>query len=366
MISLASIITYTKADLLAQQGDTLLPRQLQSLADLEHCRSAVSKHLQAACSACDTQVLIPHSCGNRLCPTCQSHESQRWIERQRQLQVKASYFMVTFTLPAELRRLAFAHQRVVYQALMQTSWETVRTFSLNDKKLQGTPGAVAVLHTHTRRLDYHPHVHLVMPAGAIDLKHRQWRQKQGKAPYLFSHKAMAKVFRAKLLDALATAGLPLPERIPRRWVVHCKPVGSGAKAIVYLGRYLYRGVIREKDILAFDNGEVTFQYRDGKSRQLKRRTLPAVAFLRLILSHVLPKGFRRARNFGYLHPNSKRLLQLLQLLQKVIVSSSPPSPRPALRCPCCQAPMTFVRTQIPASRASSPPRSTSAQGVHAM
>ena len=117
----------------------------------------------AQCTACDSQILVPHSCGHRHCPHCQHHESQQWLERQLKKQVPAEYFLLTFTLPAELRPLAWRHQRLLYALMIQCVWETVRTFSQNDKQLLGMPGAIAVLHTHSRRLDYHPHVHLVMP-----------------------------------------------------------------------------------------------------------------------------------------------------------------------------------------------------------
>jgi hypothetical protein len=155
---------------------------------------------------------VPHSCGHRHCPHCQHHESQQWLERQLQKQVPAEYFLLTFTLPAEFRGLARAHQNVIYDLLMRCSWETVRTFSQNDKQLQGTPGAIAVLHTNTRQLDYHPHVHLVMPAAAVNGKQKKWRIKRrgtgkgtgkGKSVYLFNEKAMAKVFRAKFLAGMA-------------------------------------------------------------------------------------------------------------------------------------------------------------------
>ena len=135
---------------------------------------------------------------------------------------------------------------MVYDALMRCSWETLRTFAGNDRQLQGTPGAIAVLHTNTRRLDYHPHVHLLMPAAAVDGTRRRWRTKRpgkGKGPTLFSHKALARVFRAKMLAAISAAGLSLPERHPVEWVVDCKSVGTGAKALITLGRTLYRGVI---------------------------------------------------------------------------------------------------------------------------
>jgi hypothetical protein len=186
----------------------------------------------------------------------------------------------------------------------------VRSFSLNEKHLQGTPGAVAVLHTHSRPLDYHPHVHLVMPAATLDSKQRVWHTKTDKG-FLFHHKALAKVFRAKLLEALTAAGLTLPVRHPVRWVVDCQHVGAGEKALVYLGRYLYRGVLQEKGILASDDRQVTFRYRNSKTHRSETRTLPGADFLWRLLQQVLPKGLRRARNFGFLHPNSMRLLQLL-------------------------------------------------------
>jgi hypothetical protein len=115
---------------------------------------------------------LPHSCGHRHRPHCQHHESQQWLERQMRKQVPAEYFLLTFTLPAEFRALTWARQSVVYDMLMRCCWETVHTFSQNDKQLQGTPGAIAVLHANTRRPEYHPNVHLVMPAAASEAKPR--------------------------------------------------------------------------------------------------------------------------------------------------------------------------------------------------
>jgi len=153
---------------------------------------------------------------------------------------------------------------------------------------------------------------------------------------------------AKLLAALTDAGLSLPARYPRDWVVDCKSVGTGEAALVYLGRYLYRGVIREKDIVACAEGQVTFCYRDAKTGKMMRRTMPGCAFLWLVLQHVLPKGFRRARNFGFLHPNCKRLIALVQVLLKVVPGSAATwiKPRAPMRCPCCGAVMVIVKTRI--------------------
>jgi hypothetical protein len=163
-------------------------------------------------------------------------------------------FLVTFTLPAELRPLAWQHQRLVYDLLMDCAWQTLRTFSQNHRHLRGTPGAISVLHTHARDLHYHPHVHLVIPGAALDTDQRLWRALPAGAKYLFNHKALAMVFRGKFLAALHEHGLIAPAALPDKWVVDCKRVGDGRKALVYqstthLGRYLYRGVIQEHDIL---------------------------------------------------------------------------------------------------------------------
>ena len=238
----------------------------------------------------------------------------------------AEYFLLTFTLPAELRPLAFRQARTVYAALFAAAWATVQSFCRNDRQLKSEAGAVAVLHTHSRRLDLHPHVHLIMPGASLDARTRRWRTKRG---YLFNHQALAKVFRGKLLAALKQAGLALPAQLPTKWVVDCKSVGNGDKALLYLGRYLYRGVIRESDILSCDNGQVSFHYRDSQSGTLKVRTLPAVDFLHLILQHVLPKGSRRARNDGFLHPNRKSLIALLHLVLRITPHApTPAKPRP--------------------------------------
>jgi len=351
MIRLANVIETFEADFVAQYRNRLSAAHYRALAAMKQCRTQASAKMQVKCTECDHQRLVPHSCGHRHCPHCQHHESQQWLERQLKKQVPAEYFLLTFTLPAEFRALAWAHQSVIYEMLMRCCWQTVRTFGQNDKQLQGTPGAIAVLHTNTRQLEFHPHVHLVMPAAALDVTRRQWRTKRRaktKTGYLFNHKALAKVFRAKMLAAIEAAGLTLPPRYPEQWVVDCKSVGSGEKALIYLGRYLYRGVIAEKDIVACSNAQVSFRYRNAKTGKLEHRTVTGVHFLWLVVQHVLPKGFRRARNFGFLHPNCKRLIALLHLLLKF-------DPAPALAwvkqrapiiCLCCGAVMRIVRTRI--------------------
>lgn len=354
MIRLASVIAKFEADFLTQFRLRLSFDQRRALAAIKHCRSPASPMMQVQCTDCAHQRLVPHSCGHRLCPYCQHHESQQWLERQMQRLVPADYFLLTFTLPAEFRGLAAARADVVLDRVMRSAWETVHRFSLNDRQLQGTPGAIAVLHTHSRRLDFHPHVHLVVPAAAVDAAKQRWRRKRRgrQGTYLFNEKAMAKVFRAKMLAAIEAAGIPLPARYPREWVAHCKSVGNGDKALIYLGRYLYRGVIREEDILACADGQVTFRYRDAESGTLEKRSLAGADFLWLILQHVLPKGFRRARNFGFLHANCKRLIGLLHRVLRFDPGrfTPPRRERPAMLCSCCGGVMKIIRTRIrPAS-----------------
>lgn len=357
MIPLSSILQTFEAEFLSHYQDSILPGQRKALAVMQLCRTTQSPVMLAQCEDCESQVFVPHSCGHRSCPHCQHYESQQWLQRQLQKQVPAAYFLLTFTLPEELRLLAWQHQRTLYSILTRCSWETVQTFTRNDPQLQGTAGATAVLHTHSRRLDYHPHVHLVMPAAAIEPEKRLWRTKRRKKgnsmnsnkSFLFSHKALAKVFRAKMLEAIRQEGLDLPVSYPPKWVVDVQSVGSGEKALIYLGRYLYRGVIQEKDILACQDGQVTFRYRDSKRKQIRTRTLPGAKFLWLILQHVLPKGFRRARNFGFLHPNSKGLIAVLQYLVGLNPNQARAEleKRPQLTCRCCGAVMKVVKTMIP-------------------
>lgn len=356
MIRLAHLITQFEADLLQQFASRLLPSHLHALAALKACRSRFAPHMLATCSGCHTQAALPHSCGHRACPHCQHHDSQRWLQRQLNALVPATYFLITFTLPAQLRGIAWLHQRQVYDLMVQSAWATLKAFSQSDKHLAGTPGAVAVLHTHNRQLGFHPHVHLCMPAVAFSARDRLWRTKvqHGRNPsnaharggFLFSHKALARVFAGKLKAALTAAGHVLPALLPLNWVVDCKAVGDGQHALKYLARYLYRGVIAERDILRCRDGLVTYRWRDAKTGKLACRTLPGADFLWLLLQHVLPKGLQRARNFGVLHHNARRIVQAIQLSQPPRCADPPsPAQRPVWRCTCGQ-PFVILRRRM--------------------
>jgi len=315
---------------------------------MKTCRSVFSPQMKARCSndACLNVTYIAHSCGHRSCPHCQSHESQQWIENQLNKLVPARYYLLTFTLPYEFRQVVWQNQREIYNLLFLVIRELLRTFTKNDKKLQGEPGLMMILHTHSRELNFHPHIHVVMPGASIDKKKKLWRVKSTK--YIFNYKALAKVFRAKLLKAMVDNKLPLPSNYPEKWVVNCKSVGKGEKAIIYLGKYLYKGFIQEKDILKCENGEVTFQYINSDTKKYQTKTVKGEEFLWLLMQHILPRGFRRVRNYGFLHSCSKQLIKLLQFLLKL----NPSTPlkklktRPKIICKCCGAPMKITQTMI--------------------
>ncbi len=187
MILLSTLITAFGEEVRKKYADRFLPGHQRALNALKICRTDKSPTFMVQCRGCSTQETFPHSCGHRSCPHCQHSEGQRWLERQRKKLLPVDYFMITFTLPAQLRPLVWHHQRIGYDLLLKLGWQTLQSFGLNDSKLKGKIGAHAVLHSNLRTLGYHPHVHFIVPAGALSQKHRQknrlWRKKQGK--YLF-------------------------------------------------------------------------------------------------------------------------------------------------------------------------------------
>lgn len=253
--------------------------------------------------------------------------------------------MLTFTLPNQLRCIAWKNQKLMYSLFFLCVKELLQTFTKNDKKLQGEAGFTMILHTNTRKLDYHPHIHVVIPGASINRKTKVWRVKSGK--YLFNHKALAKVLRAKLLKTMVDNNLYVPNNCPKKWVVDCKNVGKGDKALIYPGKYLYKGVIQEKDILKCEKGMITFRYIDSKTKKYQLRTVTGEHFLWLLMQHVLPKGFRRVRDYGFLHACSKQLIKLLQYLLNFNPVKMVIKQRAEIICKCCGAKMKIILTMIP-------------------
>jgi len=344
-MQLAAIVDQYYDAFTAKYVDSILPGHLRALNAIRRCRTPDSGEVYVQCPGCGQAQWRPMSCGHRNCPKCQNHEASQWIDRQKAKLLPVPYFMGTFTLPYEFRPLARHHQKAVYSILFSCTESTLRDFGLNPKNLGAEIGMTMVLHTHNRKLDFHPHVHAVVPGGGVDRRTRQWKKKKGK--YLFNKKNMAKVFRARFLRAVTEVGLSIPKGVPQKWVVDCKYVGKGLSALKYLSRYLYRGVVSERNIVSNQHGQVTFKYIESQTKKTRYRTLSGEDFLLLVMQHVLPKGFRRVRDYGFLHSNAKRLLSLVQLVLRVIIDEIIQRPRPAFKCPRCHSPMVIVGFRRP-------------------
>jgi len=325
----------------AKYAGSILPGHLHALNSIRRCRTQDSGEVYVKCLDCDQAEWRPMSCGHRSCPKCQNHEASQWIDRQQAKLLPVPYFLGTFTLPYEFRPVAWQHQKTVYSILFTCTAGTLKDFGLNPKNLGAEIGLTMVLHTHNRKLDFHPHMHVVIPGGGVDKHTRQWKKKKGK--YLFNKKNIAKVFRARFLNALTEAKLYIPKAVPQKWVVDCRYVGKGLSALKYLSRYLYRGVISERNIVSNQNGQVTFKYIESKTKKTRYRTLNGEDFLYLIMQHVLPKGFRRVRDYGFLHGNAKKLLYMVQLILRVVIDDIKQRARPVFKCPRCQSPMMIIK-----------------------
>lgn len=323
----------------------LLPGQARALESMLRCRTPECGEMLVECPACGAAVLHPHSCGHRSCPRCQNHESTRWIARQNGKLLPVRYFLVTFTVPCELRSAAYHNQRTFFDALFRASSEALGELASDPRHLDGEIGMTGVLHTNSRRLDLHPHIHYIVPAGALDRRKKLWKRKGG--GYLVPYKPLSRLFRGKLLSLLKERGIAFPGELhSMEWNIDFNDAGSGEHAVEYLARYLYRGVIGEKSIIGNEDGKVTFQYQDSDTKLMETRTLPGEDFLMLVLQHVLPKGFRRAREYGFLHGNASKTLKLLQLILHAEVPFEEEPGRPVFKCPKCGRKMQIVACRI--------------------
>ena len=309
-----------------------------------------------------------HSCRNRHCPTCQHGQAQNWLAQQQELLLPVPYFLVTFTLPAELRAVARQHPRRLYGLLFRSSARAVQQLAADPRVLGGQIGMVGVLQTWTRDLRYHPHIHYLVPAGAFASAEGRWVRAKGR--FLVHGKPLAKLFRGKVRAGLRQlrleAGVP-SETWRKPWVVDCRPVGKGQTALKYLAPYIFRVALSNNRIVGVTNDQVTFRYRAGETKKTKRCTVPAEEFMRRFLQHVLPRGFVKVRYFGLFSPGKRRVLaQVRELLAGAEAAcAAPPTAdaersdsvahqeHPIFQCPACGALMERTQALMPISR--SPP-----------
>ena len=354
MIRLSDLLLQYKQAFEQTYGNRLLPSQRQAINAILACRTPDAGEMIVQCPDCGRFEWRPKSCGNRNCPGCQNHETSVWLNRQQSKLLPVPYFLVTFTIPESLRKLAWHNQRIFFSCLFDASVDTLRSLARNEKFLGGSIGMTGVLHTNSRQLNFHPHIHYIVPAGAIEHEKRLWKRSKDKL-YLFPQSALGSTFRAKLVMLLRSYNLAVPEAVfSKDWVIDCNYAGSGAPALKYLSRYLYRGVISEKQIISNKDGLVTFLWRNSKTKKWQRKTMPGEHFLWQVLQHTLPGGFRRVRDYGFLHGNSRRLLTLIQLLLHARPAQTELPDRPAFKCPACGSAMSIKGFRCPGSSRSPP------------
>ena len=347
MLAVAEIIRLHGAAYRAHVGDRLLPSQARVLRDLAACRTAYFGGHLTQCDACAAQVFRYHSCSNRHCPTCHGPRTERWLETQRAQLLPCPYYLVTFTLPQSLRALAFAHQRVVYGVLMRSAAAALQRLAADPRYVGARVGCLAVLHTWTRAMLYHPHVHLLVTAGGLSSDGTQWIAPKNPA-FLVPVQALSVIFRAKVCDGLRRAGF-LDHVAPSTWttplVVHAQPAGRGQRVLDYLGRYVFRIAIANSRLEAMTDDDVTFRYQDNRTHETRRVTLPGVAFLERFLQHVLPRGCAKVRYYGlWSAAHRADRIRARVLLAALTVIAAPQATAPVRvsslddlpRCPHCR------------------------------
>ena len=325
MLEVADIFRLHGAAYRARFGDRLLPSQVRAMDDIQACRTAYFGGHVDQCDHCGGKVYVYHSCGNRNCPKCHRQRTERWLDQQRARLLPCRYYLVTFTLPDELRALALRHQKKVYGLLMRCAAAALQKLARDPSYLGGRLGCLAVLHTWTRAMLYHPHVHMLVTAGGLSADGTQWLDPKNPA-FVVPVAALSAIFRAKICAALKKAGLlgqVSPKVWKKKWVVHCQHAGSGQKVLDYLGRYIFRVAISNSRLEGIDNGQVVFRYRDNRTQQMRRVTLTGVEFIRRLLQHVLPLGCAKVRYYGIWSASCRKQLDQARILLNV------PSPSPA-------------------------------------
>jgi hypothetical protein len=295
MPSVAEVVRRYGPAYLERFGDRMPPSHVKVLRSIAGCRAGALGTVLYRCEDCGKMHAVARSCGDRHCPSCQRDKAEDWLARQVDRLLPCPYFLVTFTLPAELRELARADQRAVYGALFEASSQALRAVAADPRHL-GTDrlGFFGVLHTWGRTLEYHPHVHYVVPGGGLSGDGTRWLA--SRPGFLVPVKPLSIVFRAKFRDALRAAGLldgVDPAVWRQDWVVHCQPSGDGQRSLRYLAPYVFRVAIGDHRIVSCDDGRVTFTYRKVGSNRRRTMTLDATEFLRRFLQHVLPRGVRQ-------------------------------------------------------------------------
>src|SRR3954462_6055566 len=323
MPTVADVVRRYSGTYLERFGDAMPAAHQKGLRAIAGCRTGELGTVLYRCECCGRMQAMGRSCGDRHCPACRRDKAEAWLQRQTDRLLPCPYFLVTFTLPAALRDVARSHQRVVYSALFEASGEALRALAA-DPKFVGTDrlGVFGVLHTWGRTLEYHPHVHYVVPGGGLSADGSCWLP--SRADFFVPVQALSILFRAKFRDVLKRDGLLNrvdPAVWSRDWVVHSQAVGDGRSSLRYLAPYVFRVAIGDHRIVSCDDGKVTFTYRRVGSNRPRKMTLDAMEFIRRFLQHVLPAGFQKVRHYGFLSPHSRIALEAVRWLVTVLAGA---------------------------------------------
>lgn len=342
-------------------GTAVPRRQREVLEKLLACRTPALGGQLFACPTCGTFHYTYHSCNDRHCPQCGQTDADQWLADHTSLLLPVPYFLVTFTVPEPLRAWMRSHPQPSLDLLFASSARALQDLARNPKPLGASLGLLGVLHTWSRTLIYHPHVHYLVPAGGLSLDQRQWVPTRSK--FLVHVHPLADHFRTLFRQALQRDAPELLQRLParvwkQRWVVHAQPVGSGQVALQYLSRYVFKTATGDRDLPLLPNGRVRWRYRESTTGRWQQVDLQPFELIRRFLQHVLPAGFHRVRRFGWLHPSARVKFNRVRALLKqtpVLADAEraawqppaievevpeplpPPDPRPL--CPHCQRPM---------------------------
>lgn len=304
--------------------------QRRAIDDICKCRTPAMEYgTVSVCLKCDKKHFSWQSCGNRNCPKCGHEKITQWLAKRQAEILPVDYFMATFTLPSELRKLCRREPAKVYDALLSAAAEALKTLALDRRFLGGKIGTMGLLHTWRRDGYVHPHGHFLIPGGGLSPDGKYWLYPK-KRDFLIAAKPLAKMFRGCFRARMEALGLD--RQIPEEawlndWVVDVKNVGNGMSSFKYLAPYLQRGFIGNNRIEVYDGKNVTFRYKDGQTGVTRHRTLPAMEFMALYLQHVLPSGFQKTRYYGILGSAHKKTLKELRLL--ILTSREQPSTPPA-------------------------------------
>ena len=345
---------------LARFGDTMPAAQHKVIAAILACRTPQAGSVVFQCCACGEAHHIARCCGNRHCPACHGRKAYQWLERQLTRALPTHHFMLTFTVPEPLRAFLRSHPRIGYETLFAASTAAIKTLAPDPRfGLGDQPGFFGVLHTWGRTLQYHPHIHYLVPGGALSSSDQQWHW--ASAGFFLPVPALSVLFRAKFRDAIKRAGLI--EHIPAEiwtiaWNVNCQAVGAAQASLAYLARYLFKVAIAEGRIVGFDEASVRFSYRKPHSNRTRTMALAPMEFIRRFLQHVLPAGFVKVRYYGFLSPTCsvplaevRARVEMAQGFMTKPLSAQIDAPAPLPGCSHCGGVLRFVRVlrQLPHS-----------------